>query len=277
VTGQLIFVDTHAHLSDQQFASDAGAVIALSTQLGVTRIVNVAFSERLWQEAIELSGHQPGVSFTLGIHPNSAGEWSDQTRASLLNLLASQRPVAIGETGLDYYWVSEPREAQLAAFEGQLDIAREFALPVVVHMRGDVEADIRDILDPRQEVMCIFHSFDGSAELCKWIVERGWMIGVGGLMSRRSALIVRGCLKTVPLDQLLLETDSPYLSPTGWPEKRNSPESIPIIADHLSRLLDLPHADIACRTTENARRVFGLPLEIDADRQNPTTPKAGAR
>jgi TatD DNase family protein len=127
-------------------------------------------------------------------------------------------------------------------------------------MRGDVEADIRSVLEARSDVLCVFHSFDGSPELCRWILDRGWMIGAGGLMSRRSAKSLRASLAATPMDQLLLETDSPYLAPTGWSEKRNSPESIPVIAAHVARLLDRPIAEVARKTSENAQRVFSLEL-----------------
>lgn len=268
MTGLPAFVDTHAHLIDEQFFGDAGAVIARSAQLGVRHIINVAFSERLWQPALDLSRAYPGVAYTLGIHPNDAGEWSNKSRTALLTHLSRQMPVAIGETGLDYYRDRDTRVDQVAAFEDQLDIASDFALPVVIHMRGDVEADIRGLLARRHDVMCVFHSFEGGLELCEWIVERGWMIGAGGLMSRRSAKTLRACLATVPIDQLLLETDSPYLAPTGWPEKRNSPESIPIVAGHLARLLEAPLEEVALRTTANADRVFGLSRWFDAAGQS---------
>jgi TatD DNase family protein len=263
MTDRLTFVDTHAHLNDAQFENDAAVVIDRSAQLGVTRIVNVAFTQRLWGNAVLLSERQSSVAYTLGIHPNSAEEWSDQTRDALISRVRQSQPVAIGETGLDYYWDRAARDTQIQAFGDQLDIASDFGLPVIIHMRGDVEPDIRAILDARRGVMCVFHSFDGSPELCQWVLERGWMLGAGGLMSRRSAKTLRACLTTAPLDHLLLETDSPYLAPTGWQAKRNSPESIPIIAQHLARLLDRPVEEVARTTTENACRVFGLDCRED--------------
>lgn len=260
MTEQLQFVDSHAHLNDDQFTNDVETVIGRSTRAGVTNIVNVAFTQRLWRQAVELSQRHSGVSYTVGVHPNNADEWNEDVRSAMLDFLATHSPVAIGETGLDSYWDRVPRAEQLAAFADHLDIAAEFGLPVIIHMRGDVEEDIRSALGHRREVMCIFHSFDGSAELCDWIIERGWMIGVGGLMSRRSAKSPRACLSRAPLDQLLLETDSPYLAPTGWTSKRNTPESIPIIAIHLVGLLDVTLLEISRRTTANAIRVLGLPI-----------------
>ncbi|MBX3069711.1 MAG: TatD family hydrolase [Thermomicrobiales bacterium] len=252
------FVDTHAHLSDEQFAADAGAVIARASALGVRHIVNVGFSQRMWEAARHLAGANPGVSFTLGIHPNSAGEWSSRCGDELERLVDAWRPSAVGESGLDYYWNAEPRDVQLTAFRSQLSIARSAGLPVIIHMRGDVEADIRASLPQTDQPMCVFHSFDGSAELAAWIIERGWMIGAGGLMTRRSARGLQEILRSVPDDQLLLETDSPYLSPSNWSEKRNTPESIPLIAGHLANVRQTTVASIAQTTTANAARVFGF-------------------
>jgi TatD DNase family protein len=263
MTDRLRYVDTHAHLIDPQFESDAGNVIERSALLGVTRIVNVAFTQRLWGNAITLSERHSGVAYTLGIHPNTAEEWNDQTRDALIARVEQRRPVAIGETGLDYYWDLAARDSQIRAFGDQMGIASDYGLPVVIHMRGEVESDIRSILEGRSGVMCVFHSFDGSQELCQWVLERGWILGAGGLMSRRSAKTLRSCLTTAPLEQLLLETDSPYLAPTGWHEKRNTPESIPIIAEHLARLLGRPVEEIARATTGNACRVFGLDCPED--------------
>lgn len=210
---QPIFVDTHAHLSDEQFAGDGDDVIANAAALGVRQIVNVGFSQGMWSEARELSLRSDGVAFTLGVHPNSAGEWSPQCRDALQRLVDEWNPVAVGETGIDYYWNAESRDVQLTAFRDQLAIARAARLPVIIHMRGDVEADIRASLTGSDQPMCIFHSFDGSAKLAAWIMERGWMIGAGGLMTRRSARDLQETLRSVPDDQLLLETDSPIFRP----------------------------------------------------------------
>ncbi len=257
------FVDTHAHLSDDQFTGDAGDVIAAAAEVGVTRILNVAFSQTMWNAAIGLSAKHPGVFFTLGVHPNSAGEWNGATAAALESLAARRPPVAIGETGLDYYWNTHPREQQIEAFSEQVALARAANLPVIIHMRGEVEIDIRDVLSGTNTPVCVFHSFDGSVALADWIIANGWYLGVGGLMTRRSARATQDILKLAPLEQLLLETDSPYLAPTGWKEKRNTPVSIPIIAGHLARLHDVSLEDVAKVTTENAIRVFGLP-ELEA-------------
>lgn len=265
VQDQPVFVDTHAHLSDERFVDDVQRVIERAAALGVRHIVNVGFSQRMWAEARNMAAANPGVAFTLGIHPNSAGEWSDQCRDDLERLVDEWQPAAVGETGIDYYWNTESREVQLTAFRAQLAIARSARLPVIIHMRGDVEADIRESLEGPNQPMLVFHSFDGSPELAQWIIEHGWMIGAGGLMTRRSARGLQAILRSVPYDQLLLETDSPYLSPSNWTEKRNSPESIPLIAEHLAKVRETTVDAIAATTTANAKRVFGLAGQTRGD------------
>ncbi|MGE3797809.1 MAG: TatD family hydrolase, partial [Thermomicrobiales bacterium] len=268
------FVDTHAHLSDEQFATDRSDVLERSARVGVSQIVNVAFSPSMWNDAVALSGAHRSVAFTLGVHPNNAGEWHDAVASELRRMVDIHRPAAIGETGIDYYWNAFPREVQIEAFRQQVAIARDTRLPVIIHMRGEVEQDIRTVLQDNDPLVCVFHSFDGSAELAEWIVGKGWYVGVGGLMTRRSARALQDILRTLPLSQLLLETDSPYLAPTGWSEKRNSPEALPFIAAHLARTLDLDVSEVARETTANARRVFGLadlPAAGAAGDWNPVT------
>ncbi len=257
-SASLEFIDTHAHLNDPQFANDREQVISDAQRNGVSTFVNVAFSESLWQSAIELNDRYPSVLYTLGIHPNSAEEWSQDAGTRLVEVARRSSPVAIGETGLDYYWDRVSRITQMASFDEQLSIAGQLDLPVIIHMRGDVEADLRQIVGVHPRVRCVFHSFDGSPELFAWVIERGWVVGVGGLMSRRSAKNLRELLSTAPLDQIVLETDSPYLAPTGWPEKRNTPSAIPIIANHLSRLRGDNLETVSSITTATARRAFAL-------------------
>ncbi|CAN5663828.1 TatD family hydrolase [soil metagenome] len=257
-SANLEFIDTHAHLNDPQFSTDREEVLADANRSGVSTVVNVAFSESLWASAIALNDRHRSVPYTLGIHPNNAEEWSQDAGARLVELARSSLPVAIGETGLDYYWDRVPKTTQMASFDAQLSIAAQLDLPVIIHLRGDVEADLRQTIGGHPRVRCVFHSFDGSPELFAWIIERGWVVGVGGLISRRSAKSLREMLRTAPLEHIVLETDSPYLAPTGWSEKRNAPSAIPIIADHLARLRGDSLETVSSGTTSTARKAFAL-------------------
>jgi TatD DNase family protein len=225
---------------------------------GVQRYVNIGYEPASWIRSIALAERFPDVSYALGIHPNSADKWSDETAEALFDLLEQSRPVAIGETGLDYYWDRVERSSQRAAFRDQLVLAQQFRLPVVIHMRGDIEDEIIAILTEFPDVSVVFHSFDGSHRLRDFALDRGAVFGVGGLLTRTSSTELRTTMRGVPLDSIVLETDSPYLVPKAVKERRNTPASIPLIASVLSELFEIPVDEIAERTTANAHRVFRL-------------------
>jgi TatD DNase family protein len=254
-----VFVDSHAHLDTDQFASDLAEVIANAAEAGVHRIVNIGYRPALWTTSIKLSERFPGVSYALGLHPNHAEEFDASIIPALRELIRNARPVAIGEIGLDYYRDYAAPLIQQRAFAAQLELAAETGLPVVFHLRGEVESDLLAILDgiPTGQSM-VFHSFDGSDELAAWALEHGAFFGVGGLVTRRSSERLRRILAGVPLERMVLETDSPYLVPAGVKERRNTPSSIPLIAAALATLKKVDTDEVALQTTRNAERVFWL-------------------
>jgi TatD DNase family protein len=252
------FIDTHTHLDDDQFADELDAVINEATAAGVSAFVNIGYRPSRWQSTLDIAGHYPQVRFTLGLHPGHTDEWSEMLFADLDELVASARPVAIGEIGLDYYWTTDNKAAQRMSFERQVELAGKHGLPVVIHQR-DAAADVADVLEQAPRSLgVILHSCDGDARLMDLAEERGWLIGVGGLMTRRQSEQLRSRLLSFPTDQILLETDSPYLIPAGVKARRNTPAMIPLIAERLAGLLDRDIASIAAMTTANAERAFGL-------------------
>lgn len=250
------FVDTHCHLDDDAFREDIDAVIADAEEAGVRHFIDIGFEPGSWVRAIQLAERFPQISFTLGMHPNSANDWSIEVADRLKELLESQRPVAIGEIGLDRYRDLADIQRQRIAFRDQLELARQFRLPVVIHMRGDVEPEVMATLRTFPNVQAVFHSFDGSPRLRDFVIERGDLIGVGGLMTKQHAVALRETLRSVPLDSLILETDAPYLAPRGWKGRRNTPSAIPRIARELSKLLQVDLETLASVTTVNARRLI---------------------
>lgn len=252
------FVETHCHLDDDAFGSDLLLVLERARTAGVERFVNIGYEPASWDRSVDLNRRFPEVAYTLGMHPNSAERWTNDTADRLQWLLASSKPVAIGEIGLDFYRETAGPEVQRQAFRDQLDLAATFNLPVVIHMRGPVEAEIMEHLSAYSEVRAIFHSFDGSARLRDFALNRGDLLGVGGLMTRAGSVELRQTLRAVSLDSIVLETDSPYLTPRGCKNRRNTPAAIPVIAAALAELLETDLAELAQRTTANALRVFRL-------------------
>ncbi len=250
------FVDTHCHLDDGSFGSDLDEVLERSQRLGVNRWINIGFNPDRWQPSIDLATRWPGMSFALGVHPGDAPRWSDRVHRELVEQVGRNRPVAIGEIGLDFYRGETNVDQQLAAFNHQLDLALDQELPAVIHMR-DSEALMLDVLRSRSHTpRLVFHSFDASESLTNWILGSDAYVGVGGLATRARSQHIHRQLRRLPLDRLLLETDSPYLVPNGFKHRRNSPESIPRIATFVATLLNTNIARIASETTRNAERCF---------------------
>ena len=254
--GSLPFVDTHCHLDFEDFENDLTEVLERSRDLGVTRWINVGFSPEGWNSSVEIAARYSGMSFMLGVHPGHADVWDDGVAQLLRDAIRQFQPVAVGEIGLDFFRGETNVEVQAKAFEEQLDIAREAGIPAAIHMR-DAEPLILDVLRTQQELPeLLFHSFDGSEALTDWIIESGSHVGVGGLATRTKSTALQAQIKRIPIEQIVLETDAPYLVPNGFKHRRNTPQSIPVIAAFLAQLRNSDVSTIARQTTENAERLF---------------------
>jgi TatD DNase family protein len=252
------FIDTHAHLDSEQFERDREAVIHRAAAASVERIINIGYSPATWESTLALASQHAMMSFTLGMHPQHAEEWSPASRARLVELLDTTPVVAVGEIGIDLFRDGAPLDLQRRVFEEQLDIAAERDLPVVIHQRA-AEQEILDILRRRdRSVRCVFHSFEGSAEMAQFGLDRDYLFGVGGLMTRKSQDSLRGILADIPLEHILLETDAPYLVPAGMRDRRNEPANIPVIAERFAALRGISVEQVATVTTGNASSVFRL-------------------
>jgi TatD DNase family protein len=259
---QIQFVDTHTHLDDPQFADDQDDVIDIGITLGVCSFVNVGYRPGVWETTLALASRRPEVRFALGLHPGHADLWSEDLSAQLTALVEEHEPVAIGEIGIDYFWTDETRDIQQVAFERQIEIAHGHQLPVVIHQRS-AASDVCAILrNAPTDIRVVLHSFDGDPALAELAEERSWYLGVGGLATRRQQEELRRRLMTFPLDRLLLETDSPYLVPSGIKERRNTPAMIPVIAERLAGIRQSTVDTIANQTTANARSLFGLGVPV---------------
>jgi TatD DNase family protein len=252
----LVFIDTHCHLDDESFASDISDVVDRSRSLGVTRWINVGFNPDRWTSCVDLASRFQGMSYLLGVHPGDADIWDEGVHAALRDAIQTYAPVAIGEIGLDFYRGETNHETQIQAFNAQLDLALEHSIPAAIHMR-DAESLLLDVVSNRQRnPVLLFHSYDGSEALTDWIIGNGCYVGVGGLATRKKAVVLQRQLRHIPLSQIVLETDSPYLVPNGFKHRRNTPESIPVVANALAKLLDQDLSVIAQSTTANAEQLF---------------------
>lgn len=260
----LSYIDTHTHLDDPQFAEDRDQVIVTAKAAGVGTMINIGYRPERWVSTLALADRHPEVAFVLGLHPGHADEWSEQLFADLSALVSERRPVAIGEIGIDYHWTEENKAVQRVSFERQVELAAAIDLPVVIHQRSaarDVESVLRNA---PESLRVILHSFDGDPSLADLAQDRGWFLGLGGLATRRQSEELRNRLPSFPIDQLVLETDSPYLVPSGLKSRRNEPANIPLIANRVASLLGHSPDEIAEITTANALCAFHLRAEVTA-------------
>lgn len=255
-------VDTHAHLDDASFDSDIDDVIASASGAGVVAIVNIGYRPASWISSRRLRESYPMVSLAIGLHPQHADEFEPDLQKSLVNTIAHLSPVAIGETGLDFSRTGPSFLDQERAFRAQLEIAAAESLPAIIHQRNAGDALMAELDRWPELPALVLHSFDGDRRLMDWAVERGCFIGVGGLATRSSAEGLREVLGHAPPDRLLLETDSPYLTPPGVLNRRNSPANLPAIAARLAPIWHLSTEDLISSTTATANTLFNLGLTV---------------
>ncbi len=250
-------IDTHCHLDDHQFAHDLHEVLQRSRDANVTRWILIGYDPDRWKQAIEMASHHQGMSHTLGVHPACAHIWTDAVGERLRRMLEESGACGVGEAGLDFFRDNAPYEVQARAFRGQLDIALELGLPVVIHMRSADDEILEVLSDGRTLPTLIFHSFDGNQRLMDFMLQTGSYVGIGGLATRQSSGELRSLLTNVPMERILLETDSPYLVPARQKDRRNQPAHIATIATMMADALGTDPATLAAQATTNAERVFG--------------------
>lgn len=248
--------DSHAHLDSDYFTSDREQLIAQLEQ-DLDGIVNPGCDEATSAFAVQLAERYDFIYAAVGWHPE---ELKDLPKDYLDKLAAwAQHPkvVAIGEIGLDYYWKeNEPKEVQRRVFLEQIDLAKKFDLPIIIHDR-DAHGDMLELFQKEVSgVKAVFHCFSGSLEMAKELAKRGYYFGFGGTSTYKNAQKVREVMQYVPRELMLFETDSPYLTPVPYRGKRNNPGYVELTARHAAEVLGVDFAELAAQTTANVKRLF---------------------
>ena len=247
-------IDTHCHLD--MLKAEIPEILSSAKEAGVEKVITISVDEESQKRVLELSRNWPNVFGTLGVHPHSASEYhpgiSDQIRNAfseqkLRDQNESPKLLAIGEAGLDYHYLYSPKEAQINAFREQLELAEELDLPLVMHT-------LKKLSPSRKGVA---HSFTGSREMAKELVEMGWYLGINGIVTFKNAEDLRQVVLHTPLERLLLETDSPYLSPVPFRGRPNAPERVSVVCTFVAELLGMEENELAKQTTQNAQELFG--------------------
>ena len=249
--------DSHLHLSDAAFADDRDEVITHARAAGVIGMVTVASTPADARQAVAIAGMYPDIWATAGLHPHDARDHSDAAMGDLRSLAEEASVVAIGETGLDFHYEHSPREQQLAAFEAQLGLAEDLALPVVVHSR-EADADtVQFIRAFEGRVTGVLHCFSGGSDLLDAGLAAGWYVSFSGMVTFKkygdADFVCR-----VPADRLLIETDSPYLAPVPRRGRRNEPSLLPHTCAAVAAIRGESPDETADVTFANACRLYGV-------------------
>ena len=253
-----MLVDSHCHLDAAEFDPDRADVVERARSAGVRMQVLPATHAAEWPLLREAAASAPGLHAAYGLHPTFLEHHREGDLDALRDWVERERPVAVGECGLDFFVEGLDAEAQARWFEGQLRIARDADLPLIVHARRAVDqvtAAIRRIGGLRGVV----HSFSGSRQQAGKLWELGFLIGLGGPVTYERANRLRGLAATMPLEFLLLETDAPDQPDSGIRGQRNEPARLTVVCETIAELRGVPAADVAAATTANARRLFALP------------------
>lgn len=221
-------------------------------------MIDVGTGPKEWRQSIKLAAERPEISCVLGLHPNSAALWSNALETELHQLLKDKQVVAVGETGLDYYRLGAPAEVQREVFIAHLQVARAVNLPVVIHARDAYEDILQILYAHGRGTRGVLHSFAGSVEEALRGVDLGYYVSLSGPVTYRSGEQIRAVAAAVPLDRLLIETDSPYLPPHPYRGKRNEPAHVTLTVEALAQARGTDWDAVAHATTENAVRLFQL-------------------
>ena len=251
-------IDTHAHLYDERYDEDRAAMIARAAEAGVAQIISMGDTMAASAQVVADAERYPALYAAVGIHPESAAPLTEADRAQLLVWARHPKVVAIGEIGLDYYWVKDAaqRAVQQGLFRAQLDVARAAGLPVCIHDRdahGDTLAILQEV---GRDLTGVLHCYSGSLETARELWKMGYYIGIDGPLTFKNAAKLPDIVREAPRELLLIETDSPYLAPVPMRGRRNEPAYVVHVAAKIAELRGESLEEVAAYTTENARRLY---------------------
>ncbi len=250
--------DSHAHIDDEKFDIDREQVIQRARENGVTGIINVGACMVSSARSIALAEKYESIYAAVGIHPHDAQNALDADYDQLTQWTTLDKVVAIGEIGLDYYYDFSPRDVQRSVFIRQLDVARQTDKPFIIHDR-DAHGDVLDILKKEAKGLNgVLHCFSGSLEMAHDVIKMGYYISIAGPVTFKNAAKLPEIVAKIPLERLLVETDSPYLTPQPYRGKRNEPAYVKLVAQQVASLRGMELDDLAKATSANVRNLFKI-------------------
>lgn len=254
-----MYYDTHAHLNAHNYRANLPEIIDEAKNSGVSIINVVGYDPKTNYLANKIASKY-GLYATCGLHPASVHNFTEDDLLELEKYLQQDITVAVGECGLDYYWHKETKEKQIYFFEKQIELAKKYHKPIIIHVR-DALSDSYEVLKKATSdgvLTGVMHCFSGSKEMAIKFLDLGLYISLGGPVTFKNAKVPKEVAKIVPLDRLLIETDCPYLAPHPYRGKENKPSLLPIIAKTISEIKSMPVEEIAYNTTNNGKKLFKL-------------------
>lgn len=248
-------VDTHAHIYDKQFKPDFDEIIdRISKELEF--IVSIGYDLESSEKSVNLAEKYPFIYGVVGVHPTDIKKYNDAVERKLEELAGNEKVVAIGEIGLDYHWMEDPKEIQEDIFRRQMELSRRVGLPVVIHTRDAMEDTVK-ILEDYKDIGGIMHCYPGSYETAEKLIDR-YYFGIGGVVTFKNNKVTKETVKKLPIEKIVIETDCPYLTPEPFRGKRNEPVYVRYIAEEIARIKEMSLEKVIEITTENAKKVYNI-------------------
>ena len=249
--------ESHAHYDDDVFDEDREELLTSLRDHGIDRVINVGASLDSCKITLQLMEQYPFMYGSMGVHPGETGELNEEKFLWLREQCAVDKVVAVGEIGLDYHWKEPEVSVQKLWFERQMELAREVNLPVIIHSR-EAARDTLDIMQALHagEIGGVIHCFSYTKEIAREYLQMDYYFGIGGVITFQNAKKLKEAVEYIPMDRILLETDSPYLAPEPHRGKRNSSLNLPYIAQEIAAIKGISYEDVVRITEENAERLF---------------------
>lgn len=254
-----MLIDSHAHLDDNKYDQDRESMLQRAQESGVKQIINVGYDLASSRRSVDLAEKYDFIFAAVGIHPHDAQGADEATWVEIKKLAAHPKVVALGEMGLDYFRNLSPKETQRKVFRSQLNLAKEMNKPIIVHDReahGEIMEMLKKEKDP--ETIGVLHCFSGSWEMAQECIKMGFYISMAGPVTFQNAPNLHEIAVKVPLDRLLVETDSPYLAPSPFRGKRNESAHVRLIAEKIASLRQISLEELAGATSSNTKKLFGF-------------------
>lgn len=249
--------ESHAHYDDDAFNEDRGELLSSLQEKGIEYVINIGASIATTKNTIALTEKYPFIYGAVGVHPSDTEELDEEKFTWMKEQCSLPKIVAVGEIGLDYYWDEPDRKIQKKWFTRQLQMAREVKLPVVIHSR-DAAKDTVDMMraERAEEIGGVVHCYSYTKETAREFLTMDFSFGIGGVITFNNAKKLKEAVEYIPIEKILLETDSPYLAPMPYRGKRNSSLNLPLIAAQIAEIKGMSQEEVVAITTENAKRLF---------------------